>query len=253
MNFCQITFSPTGGTKKAADALMQSCCAHRREIDLCESGADFSQFRFSREDLCVVAVPSYGGRVPGPAVRRLSRMRGNGAMAVLVCVYGNRAYEDTLLELKDTLTAAGFHCIAAVAAVAQHSIVPQFAAGRPDARDMSQLREFGEKIFTAAQAGGRRELSLPGTRPYREYAGTPFKPRGGGECTRCGACAKSCPVRAIPMEDPSGVDESACISCMRCIGVCPSHAREVSPAALEAVAQKMKKACSQRKENELFL
>lgn len=254
MKLWQIYFSPTGGTKKAADALMQSCCGERKELDLCETGADYSKIRLSREDLCVVAVPSYGGRVPGVAVQRLREIQGNGARAVLVCVYGNRAYEDTLLELEDTLAVAGFQCIAAVAAVAEHSILRQFAAGRPDARDISQLREFGERILSAARADGKPgEVSLPGKRPYREYGGVPFKPKGTRKCTGCGVCAKNCPVQAIPMENPAQVDETACISCMRCVGVCPSHARAVGRVVLAAAAQKMKKACSQRKENELFL
>lgn len=40
-------------------------------------------------------------------------MQGNGVRAVLPAAYGNRAYGDTLLELKNTLTDAGFRCVAA--------------------------------------------------------------------------------------------------------------------------------------------
>ena len=72
--------------------------------------------------MAVIAVPSYGGRVPGTAAGRLGAIRGNGARAVLVCVYGNRAYEDTLVELQDIAKQAGFRVTAAVAAVAEHSI-----------------------------------------------------------------------------------------------------------------------------------
>ena len=69
----------------------------------------------------MAAVPSYGGRVPEIAVSRLKQMKGNGARAVLLVVYGNREYEDTLLELSDVMEAAGFSPVAAVAAVAEHS------------------------------------------------------------------------------------------------------------------------------------
>ena len=73
-------------------------------------------------------------------------MKGNGAKAVLVCVYGNRAYEDTLIELKDKAEEAGFVIYGAVAAVAEHSIMRKFAAGRPDAGDEEELRAFGKKL-----------------------------------------------------------------------------------------------------------
>lgn len=90
----------------------------------------------------MIAVPSYGGRVPQAATERLSAIRGNGAKAVLLCVYGNRAYEDTLVELEDTAKQAGFRVIAAIAAIAEHSIARQFATGRPDAQDQARLHTF---------------------------------------------------------------------------------------------------------------
>ncbi len=101
-------------------------------MDLCSRDTDFAALLLKEEDICLVAVPSYGGRVPGLAVSRLRQIKGNSARAVLIAVYGNRAYEDTLVELRDVLEEAGFSCVAAVAAVAEHSIMRQFAAGRPD-------------------------------------------------------------------------------------------------------------------------
>ena len=97
-------------------------------IDLCDRQGDFGAFSFTEKDVCLVAVPSYGGRVPDAAAQRLGRMNGGGARAVLVAVYGNRAIDDTLLELKDILTAQGFRPVAAVAAVAEHSTMHQFGA-----------------------------------------------------------------------------------------------------------------------------
>lgn len=80
--------------------------------------------------------------MPQAATERLSAIRGNGAKAVLLCVYGNRAYEDTLVELEDTAKQAGFRVIAAIAAIAEHSIARQFATGRPDAQDQARLHTF---------------------------------------------------------------------------------------------------------------
>ena len=146
MKLYEITFSPTGGTQKAADLLTEALGGERIAVDLTDRTADFSAVAFTPEDVAVIAVPSYGGRVPAAAVQRLETMKGSSARAVLVCVYGNRAYEDTLVELEDAAKQAGFRIIAAVAAIAEHSIVRRYAAGRPDAEDAKQLQAFAGKI-----------------------------------------------------------------------------------------------------------
>ena len=80
-------------------------------------------------------MPSYAGRVTAIAAERLRAIHGGGAKCILVCVYGNRAYEDTLVEMEDIARECGFEIVAAVAAIAEHSIMHQYAAGRPDAAD----------------------------------------------------------------------------------------------------------------------
>ena len=94
-----IVFSPTGGTKKAADLFAEAFCKDYVTIDLTERGRDFSKDSFVQEDICIVAVPSYGGRVPDAAVSRLRQMKGNGAGAILMVVYGNRDYDELCVSL----------------------------------------------------------------------------------------------------------------------------------------------------------
>lgn len=254
MSVYNITFSPTGGTKKAADLFVNSFCPQSTCIDLTDPGADFSAFSFHEEDICIVSVPSYGGRVPAIAVSRLQQMRGNGAKAILIVVYGNRAYDDTFVELQDTLTASGFFPVAAVAAIAEHSIMRQFATGRPDAQDEKELADFAVTIRSKMEAGDQSACpNLPGNRPYREYGGVPMKPQAGKDCTACGLCAGKCPVGAIDAATPSKTDTKRCISCMRCVAVCPQKSRSVSKALLAAGSMKLKKACSSYRKNELFL
>ena len=180
-------------------------------------------------------------------------MHGQGARAVLVCVYGNRAYEDTLVELEDAAQKAGFRVVAAVAAVAEHSIARQLAAGRPDAQDAAQLAAFGEKIQAKLSAHDLSEPNLPGNRPCKKAGGAGMVPKATKACNRCGVCAAECPVQAISKDDPTKVDEKACISCMRCVSVCPQGARKVNPLLLSAAGLMLKKVCSERKDCELFL
>ena len=49
--------------------------------------------------LAVIVVPVYGGHVAPLAMERLESIRGLDTPAVLVVVYGNRAYEKALMEL----------------------------------------------------------------------------------------------------------------------------------------------------------
>ena len=253
MHLYEISFSPTGGTQKVADSLAAALSQDIHPIDLTESSTDFRAVTLQDKDTAVIAVPSYGGRVPAPAAERLSHIQANGAKAVLVCVYGNRAYEDTLAEMQDVAKQAGFRVIAGVAAIAEHSIAHQFAAGRPDEQDNAQLRQFAQKIQRKLEEGDCLEPQIPGNRPYKKGGNAGMVPKPTKGCVKCGLCAEKCPVQAIDRADPGKVDKTACISCMRCVSICPHGARRVNGIMLAAVNAMLKKACSQRKNNELYL
>lgn len=252
MKFAQLLFSPTGGTQKAAEAITGAWEAEVETVDLTDPA--FSPATFRDGDLVLIAVPSYGGRVPPLAVQRLARIQGGGASCVLACVYGNRAYEDTLVEMRDCAEHCGFHVIAAVAAIAEHSILHQYAAGRPDTQDTEELQGFSRAILEKHRQG-KRELAaaLPGNRPYKKAGGVGMVPKAGSGCTGCGLCASRCPAQAISPDDLRKADAEKCISCMRCVVRCPQRARKVNGALLSAAGLALKKACSVRKECELFL
>ena len=248
MKTVEIIFSPTGGTEKVARILTSRWELDTVTIDLSDAKADFSQCIIEKEDRVLIAMPSFGGRAPAVAMERLKRIAGNGAGCTLVCVYGNRAYEDTLVEMEDAAKECGFRVVAAVAAVAEHSILSQYATGRPDASDKAQLADFAARI-----AGKDSEIaSLPGNRPYNKSGGAGLVPKPTKECVKCGLCAEKCPVQAI---DPASfaADPKTCIGCMRCVKQCPGNARKVNGLMVSIAGMAIKKACSVKKENELYL
>ena len=248
MNVVEIVFSPTGGTEKVAQLLAEHWNENTVKIDLSDANINFSNCVIDKEDRVLIAMPSFGGRAPAVAIERLQKIAGNGAKCTLVCVYGNRAYEDTLVEMEDAAKKSGFQVVAAVAAVAEHSIVPRYAAGRPDSSDKKQLEQFAEQIAGKTEA----VASIPGKRPYKKAGGAGLVPKVGKSCIKCGLCAVSCPVQAI---DPVSFTANAkkCISCMRCVKQCPEKSRSVNGAMVSIAAMAIKKACSVRKENELYM
>ena len=253
MSMFEIVFSPTGGTEKVSGLVTGTLDANIVTVDLTDGGVDFHGVSMTKRDVAVISVPSYAGRVPAVAVERLGMVRGNGARAVLVCVYGGRAFEDTLIELEDVAKRAGFRVVAAVSAIAEHSVARQFAAGRPDAQDVAQLSEFAQRIRQKLLDGAASEPSIPGNRPCKRAGGHSMVPHATEDCVSCGACAALCPVRAIDKDDPRQVDGEACISCMRCVSVCSQNARKLDPNKLAAVTQMLSKACVERRECEIFI
>ena len=254
MKLYQIMFSPTGGTEKVATILSSVWECESVKINLLKSNPEMYQVELSEDDVCIVAVPAYGGRVPDIATEHLKLLKGNGAKAILVAVFGNRKIDDTLVELQDILEAADFRCVAGIEAVAEHSLIRQFATGRPDAQDEKELEGFAHQIKEMLADGKENtNLKFPGDRPYRIFGGVPFKPMVTRKCNRCGLCAKECPVSAISKENPKVLDAEKCISCMHCEAICPKKVRKLSRIKLFIAAQGMKKVCGSRKENRLYI
>ena len=175
MRIRQITFSPTGGTLRVCEALCEGLGTIATATELCVPADEVAVPTIGPSDLVVVGMPVYAGRVPALAVERLRCVETHGARCVVVAVYGNRAYEDALVEMRDVATAMGFRVVAAVAAIAEHSICRMYGAGRPDEADAHELAAFGAAIRNAME---RKEpshpLVVPGNRPYKQGCTGPF-------------------------------------------------------------------------------
>lgn len=254
MKYAMMVFSPTGGTKKAAEAVSSQWHGETEYIDLTASNVDFSKYTFAEEDVVLLAAPSFGGRVPSLALDRVRQIKGNGSKCILMAVYGNRAYEDTLVEMEDVALECGFTVVAAIAAVAEHSIMHQFAAGRPDAADIKALNAFSNQILEKIKGGSNAPVkTVPGNRPYKKAGALGLLPKANKDCIECGICAAQCPANAIDPANIKTADAKKCVSCMRCGTVCPRSARKANELMIAAASLAIKKACSIRKECELYI
>lgn len=272
MSLYEMVFSPTGGTQRVADILVHALTDTKCVIDLSDRTDDYAQISCAHDGTVLIAVPVFGGRVPLVASQRIRQVQGNGAQAIVVCVYGNRAFEDALVELQDDAEAAGFQVVAGVAGIAEHSVAHKFGAGRPDAADEELLHQFGLSIrrlchneaslheHAASESAQtlrdsvqkHTQITIPGNRPYHAYKTLPLSPQATQTCTQCGLCAKRCPVGAISMQDAHVFDEATCISCMRCVDICPIGARRPDEKGVASVGAFLTKVATERKECELF-
>ena len=252
MKVHQIVFSPTGGTRRVSDMLCRGIGTDAVVTDLCVKSDAISLPDIAADDLVIIAMPVFARRVPALAVERLRPVKANNARCVVAVVFGNRAYDDALVELLDVATDTGFRVVAAVAASAEHSIIRKYGHGRPDADDERELQGFGTEILRKVEAGTCTVPQVPGNRPYKKPGMVPH-PKGRRGCNQCGVCAAHCPADAIPFDNPKAVDTAKCISCMKCVSVCPTGARRIGAVMNFLATQGLKKVCATRKPNELYV
>lgn len=239
-----VYFSATDTTKKTvltiADEAARLLGAEREDYDFTLPGMRENSFAAGKDDLVIFGTPVYAGRVPNVLLKYLATIQGNGALAVPVVLFGNRNFDDGLIELRDILENTGFHTVAAAAFVGEHSFSKTLAAGRPDADDMKEALAFAGKVAEKVKGLPEGEAPAPVEvegvpHPYRGY----YQPRDrkgvsidirkvkslvSDACDDCKICADVCPMGSIShenMREYTGI----CIKCGACIKKCPKQAR----------------------------
>ena len=258
-----IYFSPTQTTRRVIEGIAQGVqLAPVEHIDLTPPQATKLNLLEMHEDLAIIGSPVYAGRLPAEAISRLQRLKGNNTPAVIVVVYGNRAYEDALLELRDVAFEMGFYPVAAGAFIGEHSYsnsITPVAAGRPDTGDLIKAKEFGqmvsEKIAKIGKLDEMARLQVPGKFPYKELRMLSGIAPVTQEiiCSKCATCASVCPTAAIAVGATVVSDSSLCIRCCACIKSCPTGARKMEDNRIKELSGWLTTNCGQRKEPEFYL
>jgi ferredoxin/flavodoxin len=259
-----VYFSPTGTTEKAVVTLASGTALPVEKIDLTTPGARKTNRRiFGSDELVVVGLPVYGGRLPKNLEDFFSGLQGQATPAVVLVMYGNREYDDALIELKVRLEERGFGVIAGTAFVGEHTFSRNIAAGRPNENDLTVAAGFGKQIMESLSRDSAGVLTIKGNYPSALKGYDPSTPGPhptypnivtSESCIECGVCAENCPWGAIHKDDFTIIDSPKCLRCFRCIKICPAAAKQVTDENFLAFLPQFEmRLNARRREPELFL
>ncbi|MBR5266075.1 MAG: 4Fe-4S ferredoxin, partial [Clostridia bacterium] len=230
MSTYAIYFSPTRTNERNATAIAE-VFGDVKHLNFTNPDK-VQDITLTKDDVAVFAAPVYGGRVYKGAMERFAHVKGENTPCIAVTTYGNRHYDDALLELCDALKAQGFIVVGAFAPIGEHTF-GQIQVGRPNEDDIAKTVAQAKLVKAKIESGNLAEVTPPGNRPYKDGGnGGKFRPQTDG-CIGCGVCKNLCPMKAIG--DGFKVIEDKCISCFACVKGCPVGAKHLDAAYDEFV------------------
>lgn len=262
-NTTLIYFSPTSTTRIVMEEIAKGIGKETSiTLDITSPEVRNQPAPEFKNNMVIIGAPVYAGRVAKDAVDYFKTINGSGSLAILVVLYGNREFEDALLELKNIVVDQGFIPFAAGAFIGEHSFSNNeflIAANRPDDDDLKKAFLFGKQI-----AGLLNDIEsvtdiipvqVPGNFPYREGMGNKAFSfiNVTEDCDNCGICVVACPKNAIDESNAYSTIDENCIFCCACIKACPPQARILKNGPIRDKAKWLNENCSQRKEPQTYL
>ena len=243
-----VYFSPAGSTKDVAERIAAKIAS---ALNVPFTGIDFTlpegrkeKYRFASDELVVFGTPTYAGRIPNKAL----------------------PFDSSLTELVEEMGKNGFRVLAAAAWTCRHVFSPLLAAGRPNEEDHAKMDAFAEECAARVQSAEAAAWAPPvvrGGEPVAPY----YVPKGVDglpakflkakpltdmdKCTKCGICAKVCPLGSISFEDFSEVP-GICIKCQACVVKCPEGAKYFEDAAFLSHVKMLEQNFTRRSEPECY-
>lgn len=247
-----VYFSPSGTTKKIVRKIGENIKSDEKiELNILKNPIK-NEIILDEKDLLIIGVPVFVGRIPKICPDIIKKIKGNNTNAVVVNVYGNRDYDDALVELYDIVESNNFNIIGAGAFIAQHSRFNEVAKNRPDIKDEEKIIEFSKKIIGNLDKKDLK-LKIRGNRPYKDIKILGLNPTGDENCTNCNACVRICPTNAISIKDPRITDNEKCISCMACVYSCAYNSRKLHIDKFSEISNKFYEKNKSRKEADIFI
>jgi ferredoxin/flavodoxin len=266
-----IYFSPNGTTKKTVRKISEGFGNFEViEHDLLLPENRKKKYNFSNNDLVILGMPS-AGMLYGKVNEVFDCLNGNNTAMIGVILYGNGYYGKALKEMKKRAEHKGFRITAMGAFIGQHSLNAQIATGRPDKKDEEIQISFGKAIYNKVINNNDIGLSdkvktgwgntlgynalismrhiLPGE--YKWTSSMKSK-KITDSCVGCGACERSCPVKAIDITTKN-FNYNKCIGCGACINHCPKNAIISTSKLVKQVMDNFERNNKARLEPDIFI
>lgn len=265
-----LYFSPTGTTKKIVKTIGEYVAFNLNDKSLILEN-DFTLIKnrkkslfFVEDDIVILGVPVYAGRVPNIILNFLNSIESSGAKIILIVLYGNRDFDDALIELKDISIKNKFKIVAGLTFIGEHSFSKILAKNRPDEKDIDKAKSFAYKISEKLNLGNfNEEVYVKGNRPYREYYRPKnekgnfvdirkVKPKTKNTCIDCKICIQKCPMNSINFNNVEKI-QGICIKCGACIKECPKNAKYFDDINYLRHKKELEMELVERKEPEIFI